>query len=161
MAEHVDEYQNWIHLVTQDDYDHLGRLPKTWRKISNLHALDNDGLAKLGWYPVKWEVQEGDPKTQYQGDLMYEPVPEGRYVRVWCELHTRTPEELEARIQQEWDSVRGSRDLALKNCDWVGLTDSPDSPEWLAYRQALRDITKQEDPFNIVWPEAPDGNEIA
>ena len=27
--------------------------------------------------------------------------------------------------------------------------------QWQAYRQALRDITEQPDPFNIVWPETP------
>jgi hypothetical protein len=31
------------------------------------------------------------------------------------------------------------------------------SPEWVAYRQALRDITLQEGfPENVVWPEKPE-----
>jgi len=29
--------------------------------------------------------------------------------------------------------------------------------EWVAYRQALRDLTTQTDPFNITWPASPDG----
>jgi hypothetical protein len=30
------------------------------------------------------------------------------------------------------------------------------TPEWIAYRQALRDITDQQDPFNIIWPIKPE-----
>lgn len=33
------------------------------------------------------------------------------------------------------------------------------SGEWAAYRQALRDLPEQQGfPFNIEWPEAPEGN---
>jgi hypothetical protein len=28
-----------------------------------------------------------------------------------------------------------------------------DKTAWATYRQALRDITKQADPFNIAWPK--------
>jgi hypothetical protein len=31
----------------------------------------------------------------------------------------------------------------------------PDRELWVAYRAALRDVTKQSDPFNIVWPVMP------
>lgn len=27
--------------------------------------------------------------------------------------------------------------------------------EWLVYRQALRDVTEQSDPFAIIWPTQP------
>jgi hypothetical protein len=41
----------------------------------------------------------------------------------------------------------------LKDCDWTQLADSPvNKTAWAAYRQALRDITAQSDPFNIEWP---------
>lgn len=40
-------------------------------------------------------------------------------------------------------------------------TQLPDSPkyqdeQWLIYRQALRDITNQVDPDNIIWPVKPE-----
>ncbi len=58
-----------------------------------------------------------------------------------------------------WGAVRVERDLRLLACDWVTLraTDqgTPVPPEWLAYRQALRDITDQGDPLTITWPVAP------
>ncbi|MGG4054103.1 phage tail assembly chaperone [Delftia tsuruhatensis] len=34
-------------------------------------------------------------------------------------------------------------------------TGEPMPAPWLAYRQALRDITDQPDPLAIVWPTAP------
>jgi hypothetical protein len=34
-------------------------------------------------------------------------------------------------------------------------TDEPVSIKWKEYRQALRDVTLQDDPFNIIWPDEP------
>jgi hypothetical protein len=42
----------------------------------------------------------------------------------------------------------------LKDTDWTQVLDSPvDKTAWALYRQALRDIPAQPDPFNITWPE--------
>lgn len=64
-----------------------------------------------------------------------------------------------ARPDAAWRSVRLQRDALLGDSDWrvtkaleSGVSMSPD---WVAYRQALRDITLQSDPFNITWPLAP------
>lgn len=58
-----------------------------------------------------------------------------------------------------WGAVRRDRDGRLAATDWVVLRSAdrgePVPPEWLAYRQALRDITKQPDPMNIDWPTPP------
>jgi hypothetical protein len=58
-----------------------------------------------------------------------------------------------------WAAVRLERDTRLAACDWVALRaqerGEPVPPEWLAYRQALRDITQQPDPAAIAWPVAP------
>ena len=58
-----------------------------------------------------------------------------------------------------WADVRRQRDELLGACDWRILPDAPtsktDFTAWLAYRQALRDITGQGDPLGIVWPEPP------
>lgn len=56
--------------------------------------------------------------------------------------------------------VRSIRDKLLSRTDWTQASDNPKkgNSEIVAYRQALRDITDQaEFPFNIVWPEPPDG----
>lgn len=65
-------------------------------------------------------------------------------------IDPRTPE-------TEWPLVRAERDRRLLASDWTQLPDVPLTTKeaWAAYRQALRDITLQPDPFNIVWPVAP------
>lgn len=59
--------------------------------------------------------------------------------------------------QEQWQVVRAQRDMLLTECDWTQLPDVPSSTRaaWISYRQELRDITEQADPFSIVWPVAP------
>lgn len=55
-----------------------------------------------------------------------------------------------------WDHIRIHRNTLLLKSDWTQLSDAPvDNLKWAVYRQALRDITTQEDPFNIIWPQEP------
>lgn len=69
-----------------------------------------------------------------------------------------------APIQQElelsaWEGIRADRNARLATCDWTQLPDAPltnvQTSEWATYRQELRDITEQADPFAVVWPTAP------
>lgn len=57
----------------------------------------------------------------------------------------------------EWPIVRAERDRSLQASDWTQLPDVPLATKeaWAAHRQALRDVTLQPDPFNIVWPTPP------
>lgn len=54
-----------------------------------------------------------------------------------------------------WAGVRAERDAKLAASDWTQVPDSPQyqNSAWLAYRQALRDITMQSAP--VVWPSEP------
>ena len=58
---------------------------------------------------------------------------------------------------RRWADIRQRRDYLLSNSDWTQLPDVPESVKvrWSEYRQQLRDITLQPDPFNLVWPEEP------
>lgn len=71
-----------------------------------------------------------------------------------------TPEEIEIRLDRQWADVRYQRNQYLSQCDWTQLPDSPLTPEkkeeWAVYRQELRDVTSQPDPFNITWPTKPE-----
>lgn len=59
-------------------------------------------------------------------------------------------------VEEQWASVRAERNQRLNACDWTQLPDAPVNAEhWASYRQSLRDITTQSDPFNIAWPEQP------
>lgn len=59
--------------------------------------------------------------------------------------------------ERAWASVRAARDAKLLATDWTQLPDVPLQAKeaWAAYRQALRDVTKQPDPLKVVWPEPP------
>ena len=64
-----------------------------------------------------------------------------------------------ARSATQWTAIRSERDRRLNETDWVSIraadTATPMSAEWASYRQALRDITTQSDPFSITWPIKP------
>ena len=64
-----------------------------------------------------------------------------------------------AYLEQRWEEVRTERNKLLAECDWVVTKytelGEPIPEEWAAYRQALRDITGQEDPDEIEWPSKP------
>ena len=68
--------------------------------------------------------------------------------KTWKDL--RTPE-------TEWVAIRIERDRRIAVTDWTQLPDVPLATKdaWATYRRALRDITLQPDPFNIVWPTPP------
>lgn len=59
--------------------------------------------------------------------------------------------------ENEWLKVRELRAGYLAKSDWTQLPDVPLATKeaWAVYRQALRDVTLQQDPFNIVWPTHP------
>jgi hypothetical protein len=59
-----------------------------------------------------------------------------------------------------WMYFRIERNIRLQNCDWTHCTDSNLVPEkkaeWVAYRQALRDLpANTTDPTNVTWPTPP------
>jgi hypothetical protein len=62
-------------------------------------------------------------------------------------------------IERAWVAVRAERNKRLTASDWSTLADVPMSDEtraaWMAYRQALRDVTSQTDPLAIEWPVPP------
>ena len=70
-------------------------------------------------------------------------------------VETCTDDEKAANIVKEWVSIRESRNEKLEATDWRACSDLTISDEWKNYRQALRDITTQSDPYNITWPTPP------
>lgn len=82
----------------------------------------------------------------------------GSYQQVWNEVSAST-EEIEQRKTDKWTEVRTFRDNLLKECDWTQLQDSPITgsklTEWQTYRQELRDITTNDNPFTLTWPNKP------
>jgi hypothetical protein len=69
--------------------------------------------------------------------------------------------EPQVSAEVQWSKIRSERTLLLIFSDWTDLLSSRERlgeelyGSWQAYRQALREITEQQDPFNIVWPSKP------
>jgi hypothetical protein len=68
-------------------------------------------------------------------------------------------ETINKRREIKWSEVRSGRDSLLSESDWTQFNDSPISgstlTDWQTYRQSLRDITNQSDPYDITWPSIP------
>ena len=66
-------------------------------------------------------------------------------------------------LDAAWDGVRRKRDQLLTQTDWVVTkameTGQPVPQEWRDYRQALREITAQPNPFFVEWPVKPSASE--
>ncbi len=67
--------------------------------------------------------------------------------------------EINERVSNQWANVRQERNKYLQESDWTQLRDAPfpenKRGEWVIYRQSLRDVTTQSNPFNINWPVKP------
>tara|TARA_R100000329_G_scaffold78579_1_gene67402 strand:- start:346 stop:780 length:435 start_codon:yes stop_codon:yes gene_type:complete len=70
-------------------------------------------------------------------------------------VESTTAEEQTNLTNAEWVLVRIKRDNLLKETDWRASSDLTLSDAWKNYRQALRDVPTQSDPFNITWPTEP------
>ena len=71
------------------------------------------------------------------------------------------PAKVAQKTEAQWNSVRAQQSDLLYKSDWTCSVVDPPAPilaqrdQWIAYRAALRDVTTQSDPFNIVWPSPP------
>ena len=80
-------------------------------------------------------------------------VKEGKVYNV---LVTDTDDADKSRLtKNKWREVRSERDRLLADTDWRATSDRTLTDNWRDYRQALRDVPNQTDPYNITWPTAP------
>ena len=109
-----------------------------------------DGSADLGYLDGafdddEYEVVAGTPQQKPKAPTPAQP---------------KAGEEGDPGLTDEevaWRNARVTRNALLQASDWTQLPDVPLATKeaWAEYRQALRDITNQPDPFNIVWPVPP------
>lgn len=83
---------------------------------------------------------------------------------VWEIRERYTPEE-KVRLEEElkidkWNNIKQHRNVLLAETDYTQLPDTNidrlSKVEFQVYRQILRDITNQPDPYNIQWPVKPE-----
>ena len=72
-----------------------------------------------------------------------------------CKVEATTTDERTTLINNQWSNIREERDEKLKETDWRASSDLTLSDAWKNYRQALRDVPSQSDPFAITWPTEP------
>lgn len=123
---------------------------------ANLDAMAPEDVLASGYYP--FEPVHG-PSIDFDCISTYEYVLTDNVVRMVWTVTRKTGEELQQATREKWMQIRGERNRLLSESDFTQLADVPVTPEkraeWVAYRQALRDITLQPDPFAIVWPTDP------
>jgi len=99
------------------------------------------------------------PKPNDYTKNIFETTPiliDGVYYQNWQQINASTSE-INARIESKWVEIREIRNELLLECDWTQLGDIPNEIKtlWQIYRQELRDVTLQTNPFNIVWATKP------
>ena len=76
----------------------------------------------------------------------------------WYTKYSIRQQDKEPIDEQRAVGVRLTRDNLIKESDWRAVSDRKLEPAWKRYRQALRDLTKQEGfPHDVEWPVDPDG----
>jgi uncharacterized protein YjiS (DUF1127 family) len=119
--------------------------------ISSKYDLDKNISSTEDYLDGSFSDQEYYVDALNKIPIKYPIKPEGFYTfdyssKTWV-----------ADVSQQWNQVRRQRNELLQSSDWTQLPDVPLSTKetWAIYRQALRDVTSQPDPFNITWPQPP------
>jgi len=132
----------------------------------DLPELELTGFQRWRWVNGQWVATEDvrghiwysplDPDQEHR-PITFDDLPPSGWV-YWSPGENKVyPSDL--LTQQKWAEVRTVRNKLLADSDWVvtrAMESGTEVPaEWVTYRQLLRDVTTQADPFLIVWPLAP------
>ena len=117
-------------------------------------SLSNEQLVEWDMYEVQFSAAPND----YTKNII-EGTPtliDGNYYQNWIQTDA-TESEIEQRLEDKWFEIREIRNQLLMECDWTQLSDISTEIKnfWSSYRQDLRNITNQTNPFNIIWPVKP------
>ena len=131
-------------------------LKKDNPNVSFPSIIDEPTRFRYSMLPIqKVEAQEDYTKN------ISEDLPElidGIWTQNWTIIDA-TQEEIDQRLSIKWQEVRDERNGKLNSSDWTQLPDSPLTEEqknaWRQYRQELRDITNQANPFEVIYPVQP------
>lgn len=142
-----DTFVRHIHDVepTRWDEDNFCRVAKLTPEQIEQFGVHQLKLVTPPYYDPATQTREHGPALLVDG--------------VWTQNYVVSeldPELAAANTEAQWNVVRNERNKLLGACDWTQLPDAPaDAGAWAIYRQALRDITTQSDPFNVQWSEPP------
>ena len=144
----------WINEQTLEIFRSHTEIRSAFPNVSFPPNITDEIIAEFGVLPVHAKFAPTIDHTQNVSEG--EPIFTGEYWEQSWVVSEATDEEVIVRTEAQWSSVRADRNVRLAACDWTQLPDAPvDAAPWAEYRQALRDITQQADPFAIVWPAEP------
>ena len=138
-----------------------GEVRKLFANTSFPAVWDSSVCDFIGIDPILESPQPTTNRFQssYQDGIEQDPL--GNWVWKW-NISNWDQDAIDAATVQQWSSIRTERNTKIAATDWTQVDDAPftnvEKAAWATYRQALRDITLQTDPFAITWPTAP--NEV-
>lgn len=135
----------------------IGELRRDNPQVSFPKNPSAELLAQYSVYALK-EVER--PVVNFATQNVKEGVAKlvgANWTQTWI-ISNATEEEVAQRLSDQSNAVRAQRNSLLAQSDWSQMPDSAiiNKEEWVTYRQALRDVTKQLSfPWSINWPVSP------
>ncbi len=132
----------------------IPQLREAYPNVSLPAELSDESLADWDMYVVTPTSMPNDyTKNIIEGTPV---LTDGVYYQNWIQTDA-SQSDIDYRLENQWFIVREIRNELLAECDWTQLSDIPTETKniWSNYRQQLRDVTNQSNPFNIEWPVKP------
>jgi len=151
------------HNDTGHIYNSEGELRIAYPNVSFPVVLDQNALEFAN---VSRVIETEPPVPTLLQRVDYDGVQliNGVWTEIWS-IHPKYDDPIEQTnweaecLEIQWNTVRAQRDQLLQLTDYTDLPHTPITQtchnNFLTYRQALRDITNQPDPYNIIWPVMP------
>jgi hypothetical protein len=142
----IDETINYPYTIKE--------LREAYPNVSLPAQLSDEALSDWGMYSVtSTQIPNDYTKNITEGTPV---LTDGVYYQNWV-ITNATESEINYRLENQWEEIRLIRNQLLADCDWTQLSDVSQIIKdlWTVYRQELRDITNQQNPFNIEWPIKP------
>lgn len=126
--------------------------------ISFPTTISNDLLQSYNVYPVELKSSGYDNDDTKDVTEVTPTLSGSVYVQTY-EITDADTETINKRKEIKWSEIRSTRNTLLSESDWTQFQDSPITgsslTDWQTYRQSLRDVTTQSDPYDITWPNKP------
>jgi hypothetical protein len=142
----IDETINYPYTIKE--------LREAYPNVSLPAELSEETLSEWDVYSVSVTQRPNDyTKNISEGTPI---LIDGKYYQNWVVVNA-TESEINYKLENQWEEIRLIRNQLLSESDWTQLGDVSQTIKdvWTTYRQQLRDVTNQLNPFNIEWPVKP------
>ena len=143
----IDSFGEVVYLASTNSEKASFSLPNTTAKEVSQEVYDQAKKAKGSYY---------------QGDTLVKRPARPSPYHFWDKQNKVWVLDEVVRSTEESAETRAMRDRLLAESDWTDTLSFRERngeakyAEWQTYRQALRDITKQQKfPLNVSWPVSP------